>query len=110
MIMISMVLRINQFEVVEAPSGAAGLKAFEEAEFDLAVVDIFLLGTNGYDVITSMRERKPALPIVAISGMTALDFIADAPELSNVVCLQKPFRPGELMTAIATARGTPTPA
>jgi len=29
--MISMVLRINQFEVVEAPSGAAGLKAFEEA-------------------------------------------------------------------------------
>jgi DNA-binding response OmpR family regulator len=108
--MISMVLRINQFEVVEAPSGAAGLKAFEEAEFDLAVVDIFLLGTNGYDVITSMRERKPALPIVAISGMTALDFIADAPELSNVVCLQKPFRPGELMAAIATARGTPTSA
>jgi len=108
--MISMVLRINQFEVVEAPSGAAGLKAFEEAEFDLAVVDIFLLGTNGYDVITSMRERKPALPIVAISGMTALDFIADAPELSNVVCLQKPFRPGELMVAIATARGTPTSA
>src|SRR5205085_6268726 len=32
--MISMVLRINQFEVMEAPSAAAGLKAFEEAEFD----------------------------------------------------------------------------
>jgi len=55
-----------------------------------------------------MRERKPGLPIVAISGMTALDFIANAPGLSNVVCLQKPFRPGELMAAIAAARGTST--
>jgi DNA-binding response OmpR family regulator len=40
--------------------------------------------------------------------MTPLDFIANAPGLSNVVCLQKPFRPGELMAAIAAARGTST--
>lgn len=102
--MISMVLRINQFEVVEAASAAAGLAAFEETAFDLAIVDIFLLGSNGYDVITAMRERSPGLPVVAISGMTALDFVADTPGLSNVICLQKPFRPNELMAAIEAAR------
>ncbi|HKU06705.1 MAG TPA: response regulator [Bradyrhizobium sp.] len=104
--MISMVLRINRFEVVEAASAAAGLKAFADAAIDLAIVDIFLLGSNGFDVITAMRERVPGLPIVAISGMTALDFVAHTPGMSNVVCLQKPFRPNELMAAIETARST----
>lgn len=102
--MMSMVLRINHFEVVEAANAAAGLKAFEDAAINLAIVDIFLLGSNGFDVIASMRERVPGLPIVAISGMTALDFVADMPGLTDVVCLQKPFRPNELMAAIETAR------
>jgi DNA-binding response OmpR family regulator len=101
--MISIVLRVNHFEIAEAASGAAGLQAFENSRFDLAIVDIFLQGTNGLEVIRKMRERIPGFPIVAISGMTALDFVSEAPELSNVICLQKPFRPVELVGAIEAA-------
>jgi len=102
--MISIVLRINHFEIVEAASGAAALKEFENSRFDLVIVDIFLQGINGFDVITMMRERVPDLPVVAISGMTTLDFLTESLELSNVVCLQKPFRPNELMAAIERVR------
>jgi DNA-binding response OmpR family regulator len=102
--MIAIVLRVHQFEIVEAASGAAALKAFDDSQFDLAIVDIFLQGTNGFDVIGMMRERVPDLPIVAISGMTKLDVFDVSPELSNVVCLQKPFRPNELVRAIEAAR------
>ena len=106
--MVSIVLRINHFDVVEAASGSAGLKEFEASKFDLAIVDIFLQGTNGLDVMRKMREQIPDFPIVAISGMTALDFLVDAPELSSVISLQKPFRPAELVRAIeaATASGS----
>ena len=104
--MIAMVLRIHHFEVVEAASAAAGLKEFEEAGFDLAIVDIFLSGSNGYELIVAMRERAPSLPVVAISGMTALEFVAENPELGNVVGLQKPFRPNELMATIQKALAT----
>jgi DNA-binding response OmpR family regulator len=103
--MISIVLRVNQFEIVEAASGAAALKEFENSRFDLAIVDIFLQGTNGFDVIRMMRERIPDLPVVAISGMTTLDFVSASPGLANVVCLQKPFRPHELVRAIEAAQG-----
>ena len=103
--MIAIVLRVNHFEIVEAASGDAGLKAFEASSFDLAIVDIFLQGTNGFDVITLLRERVPGLPIVAISGMTTLDFVSEWPDLADVVCLQKPFRPNELVRAIETALG-----
>jgi CheY-like chemotaxis protein len=101
--MISIVLRINHFEIVEAASGDAGLKEFENSRFDLVIVDIFLQGTNGFDVISMMRERMPDLPIVAISGMTTLDFLSESPELSKVICLQKPFRPNQLVRAIEAA-------
>ena len=106
---ISIVLRIQHFEIVEAESAASALKLFEEASeasFDLAIVDIFLKGTNGSDLITTLRSRMPGLPVVAISGMTALDFLSETPELSDVVCLQKPFRPSDLMRAIEAARGS----
>ena len=87
--MISIVLRIHHFEIIEAESAASALKLFEEASFDLAIVDIFLQGTSGSDLITTLRTRVPGLP-----------------ELSDVVCLQKPFRPLDLMRAIEAARGS----
>jgi DNA-binding response OmpR family regulator len=50
-----------------------------------------------------MRERVADFPVIAMSGMTALDFVSASPELANVVCLQKPFRPSELIAAIEGA-------
>jgi len=107
--MISIVLRINQFEIIEAASAAAAVKLFEESSFDLAIVDIFLQGTNGSDLIATLRARVPGLPIVAISGMTALDFLPETPDLSDVVCLQKPFRPSDLVRAIEAAQRSNQP-
>ena len=47
--MVSIVLRVNRYDVVEAESGAAGLKAFGENVFDAAIVDIFLTDTSGIE-------------------------------------------------------------
>ena len=103
--MIAIVLRVNHFEVVEAASAAAGLMAFAESLFDVAIVDIFLGDSNGFDVIAAMRERAPRLPVVAVSGMTALDCLSQSAEFSDVQRLQKPFRPNQLIAAIEAVRG-----
>jgi DNA-binding NtrC family response regulator len=100
--MIAIVLRVKHFEVVEAQSAAAGLKAFEGSPFDLAIVDIFLQDACGFDVIARMRDIVPDLPVVAISGMATLDAAPQSSE--DVVCLQKPFRPNDLTAAIDEAR------
>jgi DNA-binding NtrC family response regulator len=102
--MICMVLRFNHFEVIEADSAKTALKAFAESDFDAAVVDIFLEDTSGFDLIAAMRETVPDLPVVAVSGMATLDAVARSSDLPNLVCLQKPFRPVELIRAIETAR------
>lgn len=100
---IGIVLRMNRFEVEEAASAVSALKLFETAGCDLAIVDMFLQDSNGTDLIAALRARAPGLPVIAISGMTLLDVMPDAPGLSDVVCLQKPFRPADLMNAVQAA-------
>lgn len=116
---VSLALRANGFEVVTAENGHAALREFGAAAFDLAIVDIFMPEMDGVKLIKAFRERTPNFPVIAVSGMhlgacgrTALDLFPLAPELADVVCLQKPFRPGELMQAIAkaTAPASATPA
>jgi DNA-binding NtrC family response regulator len=101
---ICVVLRVNHFEVEEAASTASGLKMFEQSAFDAAIVDIFLEDGNGFDLIATMRQRTPDFPVVAVSGMPSFDPASHSAELSNVVCLRKPFRPNDLIGAIETAR------
>lgn len=104
--MVAMVLRVNHYDVVEAESGAEGLRAFDEGAFDAAIVDIFLTDSSGVDVMATLRERVPGFPIVAVSGMTALDFMDETPGLAGVVCLQKPFRPNDLLQALRNAQAS----
>jgi len=101
--MIAMVLRVNRFEVTEAGSGAAGLQAFAAQPFDAVIVDVFLSDANGLDIIAAMRGHRPDLPVVAVSGMTSLEF-AQSEDLAGVQCLKKPFRPNDLMQAIEVAQ------
>ena len=102
--MISMLLRVNHFEVVEAESAASALKAFEHSTFDGVIVDIFLGDACGLDLISAMRERAPELAVVAVSGMATVDAVSRPSDLGDVVCLQKPFRPAELLRAVSSAR------
>src|ERR1700748_414447 len=102
--MISMLLRVNHFEVAEAENAVGALRAFETTTFDGVIVDVFLGDTCGLDLISAMRERAPRLAVVAVSGMAALDAVSRPSDLADVVCLQKPFRPGELLRAVGSAR------
>ncbi|MGJ5177141.1 response regulator [Bradyrhizobium oligotrophicum] len=102
--MISMVLRVNQFDVVEAGTAAAGLQLFRDQTFDAVIVDIYLDDSNGLDLVAGMRALVPNIPVVAVSGMSAFDGAAMSDELTRVVYLQKPFRPAELMQAVESAR------
>jgi CheY-like chemotaxis protein len=107
---IALALSGKGFEVVALASGSEGLKEFETSGFDLAVVDVFMPGMDGVQLIKALRARKADLPVVAMSGVhlgtssrTALDYLPQAPGLANIVCLQKPFRPNQLLQAIESA-------
>jgi CheY-like chemotaxis protein len=105
-------LRAYGFEVVGADSAPSGLRQFETSHFDVVVVDIYMPDVDGVKFIKTLRERAPDVPIVAISGVglgkserTALEYLPKLPGLSEIVCLQKPFRPPQLVEVILAALG-----
>jgi DNA-binding response OmpR family regulator len=97
---ISLALRVKGFEVVCAADGGAGLREFDGSTFDLVIVDIFMDGMHGGDVIDILRGRVPGLPIIAISGMAVLDYLSADLGSASLICLQKPFRPTQLIAAV----------
>jgi CheY-like chemotaxis protein len=107
---ILLILKARDFDVVAAENGASSLIEFETSDFDLAIIDIYMPGMDGVKLIKALRERKPNLPVVAISGVTlgasgrtVLDHFSSLPNLSRIVCLQKPFRPADLLKAMERA-------
>ena len=113
---ITLALRANGFDVVGADSGQSGLSKFEQCSFDVVIADLFMPGIDGVTFIRTLRERNPGFPVIAMSGVllgpsgrTALDQLQTIAELSDVICLQKPFRPNELLQAVAAALATPAP-
>src|SRR6202171_1163706 len=92
-------------EVVD--NGPAGLKLLGTRDFDLLIVDIFMPGMDGFETMGLVRQSRPEMPIVVISGNQpwpvsepAPDFLYMATKLGAVSSVQKPFRPDDLLTAV----------
>lgn len=61
-------LRAHGHDVQMAAEGVAGLEALSSAAIDLVIVDRHMPKLDGLEVIKSVRAKRPALPIIAISG------------------------------------------
>ena len=104
---IELSLERHGFEVTIADGGETGLRALEDASFDLMIVDIFMPHMRGFESVRIFHERAPAIPLVAMSGYAfanidspAPDFLRMALELGAARCLRKPFTPAALLTVI----------
>lgn len=65
---LSMNLRIEGYEVLQAQDGRSGLaKALDEAP-DLMVLDIMLPELNGYELLKELRRRGRDTPVVMLSA------------------------------------------
>src|SRR5262245_36710870 len=56
------------FAVVLAGDGKAGLEALRKTKVDALILDIFMPGMTGLDVIEALEKEKIEVPILAISG------------------------------------------
>jgi len=108
--------------VVTADDGRKGLALCQTGDFDLLFLDIFMPGMDGFETMRMVRQHRPQIPIIVISGQpispeadTAPDFPTMATKLGAISSLQKPFRPTDLLAAVtgcleAVDRGAPRPA
>jgi CheY-like chemotaxis protein len=105
---IRLVLERAGHSVITAGDGRNCVALCQSADFDLLLLDIFLPGMDGFETMRLVRQRHPQIPIVLISGRPVAwapeqtpDFLTMATKLAAVSSLQKPFRPADLLAAVA---------
>lgn len=97
-------LRAAGYLVRTAADGNAGLACVSTAAPALVVTDIHMPGTSGAIVIAELKRHHSEIPIVAISGLFESGFGISADDvvaLGAARALAKPFKRGELLTAVA---------
>jgi two-component system response regulator PilR (NtrC family) len=90
------------YVVESAATGADGIKRAVEGDFDLMLCDLKLTDMSGLDVIRSVRDKRPNLPVVVVSGFIDAEVIRQAKETGSIEYLRKPFLKNDLLEAVAS--------
>ena len=61
-------LKLEGFEVIIATDGMEGLKKLETGHYDLVITDIVMPFVSGVGVVTALKEKRPQIPVIAITG------------------------------------------
>jgi CheY-like chemotaxis protein len=91
------------YEVHAAVDGEIGLKRFRSAAPNLVLTDILMPNREGLETIMAMREVRPDVKIIAMSGggrIGPYEFLNLAHHLGADAVLAKPFRLGDLLTLV----------
>ena len=65
---LSINLRYEGYEVLQAQDGRAGLALAVEQEPDLMILDVMVPELNGYEVVAELRRRGSQLPVIMLSA------------------------------------------
>jgi CheY-like chemotaxis protein len=93
------------YRVLQASDGLGGIEAFRAAprQIDCVLLDLVLPDIGGGQVVAAIREIRPDVPIVVMSGHASEEAAALLLGQSVASIVQKPFQPAELREAISRA-------
>ena len=94
-------LRLEGYEVDVTGEGAAAIRKARETAFDLILLDVMLIGKDGFDVCRELRRGGVSTPIIMLTARTQESEKVLAFESGADDYVTKPFGPRELRARIA---------
>ena len=93
-------LEAEGFGVRAATDGIEGERMALTEDIDALVLDLMLPGRGGFEIIASLRQGRPALPVIVLSALGELDDRLAGLEAGAVDYLVKPFSLAELVARV----------
>lgn len=97
------VLKKEGYEVVGASCGKEAVGIASSGNFHMAVMDMLMPGLDGLKTFLALREKRPDLIGVMITGHGTLDTAIQAMERGLSGFIRKPFVPFELVHVVREA-------
>jgi DNA-binding response OmpR family regulator len=96
-------LRLRGFEATGATSGEAALAHLVAAPCDVVLLDLKMPGLGGLEVLRRIRERRPELPVILLSGYGATGDADRGMQLGAYDYLMKPVVIDDLVRVLTAA-------
>ena len=87
--------------VVAVRDAEDALSAIDGDSFDLAILDVCLPGMNGLDALARIKQRRPKLPVIVMTGQGTTNTAIEATKRGAFDYQLKPFEPEEMLQTIA---------
>lgn len=100
---LSDILGDEGYEVLTAEDGLVGLGVLERNVVDCILLDVWLPGRGGLDVLEEVRATYPRIPIVMISGHGTIDVAVKAVKNGAFDFLEKPLTLDRVTTVVRNA-------
>ncbi|MEI7725464.1 MAG: hybrid sensor histidine kinase/response regulator [Bacteroidota bacterium] len=88
------------FEVIEAPTGEAGIEIIESNQPDILLLDNKLPGIQGIEVLEYIKKKQKSIIVVMITSYASLELAVKATSDGAYDFIPKPFTPQELKSSI----------
>ncbi|RMF74074.1 MAG: sigma-54-dependent Fis family transcriptional regulator [Acidobacteria bacterium] len=95
--------RRGGYEVLAASSGAEGERLVTEHPVDLVLLDLFLPGEDGLDVLRRLKEDDPAREVIMMTAHGSVETAVEAMKCGAFHYLTKPFQNDEVLMLVETA-------
>lgn len=93
-------LKKRGFTVATAPNGTLGLEQVQAGEFDAVVLDVKMPGIDGIEVLRRIKEIRPHLGVVLLTGHASVESAMTGVEMGAVDYLLKPASLNDLITQL----------
>lgn len=84
-------------------SAKAFMEILPEIEQGCIVTDVRMPEITGIDLLRHVKERKPDLPVIMITGHGDISLAVEAMKIGAVDFLEKPFEDDQLIAAVRSA-------
>ena len=88
--------------VVTAKASSEGLELVKQQDFDLVFLDLKMPGMDGAELFGRMKEVRPALPVIIITGYPDSEIMTRALAQGPFAVMNKPFGESEIILAVKT--------
>lgn len=97
-------LKARGLKVDTVTSGEDALKRVEDHNFDAIVVDLAMPGIDGIETLKRIKEKRPDLEIIMLTGHATVKSGIEAMKLGAEDFLEKPVDLNDLLEKIGEAK------
>jgi DNA-binding NtrC family response regulator len=101
--MLRLMLEREGYEVVEAPDGIEGIRAYRQKPADLIITDLIMPNKDGIGMIIELQKEFPDVKIIAMSGgglNKPEGYLKGAKKLGAACTLTKPIDREKMLRAV----------